>query len=329
MILLISLRFLGISIERLPDGRTKIHQRRYVEDMVQRFLPDGTATSKVPHITSVKLTKLMSPQTEEAKAEMSNVPYRSLIGALLHLANHTRPDIAAQVNICAQYSANPGEQHWRAALQILKYLKATPGYGVIYGPPKTDKVPYVPLVGYSDASWADDQDDRTSRSGIMVWSWGGPIEWRSTKQKSQALSSTEAEYYAACETAKSIIWSRRLYEEFGYTDLGIAETDNGIAAPMTEAEQSGAKPTIIFEDNSGCIDWSRNPVQHQRSKHIDIRYHYVRAKVKSGEIKLVYCNTDDQLADLLTKYLAAPDTPRFAYLRDMMVGDGVCDVHGG
>ena len=136
------------------------------------------------------------------------------------------------------------------------------------------------------------------------------------KQKSQALSTTEAEYMSACEATKSVVWLRRLYAEFGYEDLAIFDPTE---PPTTEAERQGHKPSTIYEDNSGCIRWSVNPVQHQKAKHVDLQYHFVRAKVREGEVKLVYRETEYMVADLLTKCLA---TERFQMLRDMMVGDG-------
>ena len=123
---------------------------------------------------------------------------------------------------------------------------------------------------------------------------------------------------AACGAMQSVVWGRRLFEEFGYTDLGIY--DGGAA---TEEELQGHKPTTIFEDNTGCIQWSKNPVDYQRSKHIDLKYHFVRAKVKEGVGKLVYCPTEEMMADILTKYLS---TPRFTYLRDKMVWVAVAIV---
>ena len=303
--------FLGITIERLKDGAIKISQRRYVDDIVASFISDNDKTSKVPYVVSWKLSKDMGPQTAKEKKEMQEIPYRRLIGMLLHLANCTRPDIAAAVGILGKFNANPGSKHWKAALEVVKYLKGTADYGVVYGR-QQDGIPYVPLCAYSDASWADDPDDRTSRAGIMLWSWGGPIEWRSNRQKSQALSSCEAEYMAASTCTQSVVWGTRLFREFGYEDLGIRDGEN----VATEQEMEGHRPVVIYEDNSGCIEWSKNPVDHQRAKHIDLRYHYVRAKVRSGEVKLVHCPTDEMMADLLTKYLSAP---RFAYLRDKML----------
>ena len=303
--------FLGITVEKLSDGAIKIVQRRYVDDIVAAFLGTGDKPAKTPYVVSWKLSKDMEPQTEKAKKEMAEVPYRRLVGMLLHLANCTRPDIAASVGILGKFNANPGIKHWKAGLEVVKYIKGTADYGVVYGR-RQEGIPYEPLCGYSDASWADDPDDRTSRAGIMLWSWGGPIEWRSCKQKSQALSSCEAEYMAASTTAQSVIWAKRLFKQFGYEDLGVF----GSSDTATEQEMEGYKPAVIYEDNTGCIHWSKNPVDHQRAKHIDLRYHYVRAKVKDGDIKLVYCETEEMMADLLTKYLSAP---RFAYLRDKML----------
>jgi len=303
--------FLGITIERLKDGAIKIVQRRYVDDIVATFLDSGDKPAKTPYVVSWKLSKEMQPQTEEAKKEMAEVPYRKLVGMLLHLANCTRPDIAAAVGILGKFNANPGIKHWKAGLEVVKYIKGTADYGVVYGR-RQEGIPYVPLCGYSDASWADDPDDRTSRAGTMLWSWGGPIEWRSNRQKSQALSSCEAEYMAASLCTQSVVWGARLFRQFGYEDLGIFSS--GEAA--TEQEIEGHNPVVIYEDNTGCIHWSKNPVDHQRAKHIDLKYHYVRAKVRSGDIKLVHCETEEMMADLLTKYLAAP---RFAYLRDKML----------
>ena len=255
--------------------------------------------------------KTTNPKTEAAMREMREIPYRSLTGGLIHLANTTRPDIAAAVGICSQFNANPGMKHWQASLEIVRYLRSTRDLGVVYGR-QQEGIPYVPLCAYSDSSWADNPDDRTSRGGGMLWSWGAPIEWASRKQKSQALSSCEAEYMAAANLTQSVVWARRLFTDFGYEDLSIFDPT---AAP-TEQEMEGALPTVVYEDNTGCIEWSKNPVDHARAKHIDLKYHFIRAKVKDGDIKLVYCPTEEMMADILTKYLASP---RFVYLRDKML----------
>ena len=306
-------QFLGIAIVEMHDKAWKLHQTRYIDDLCSRFeLTKEKRETKVPYRNSWKLTKAMGPETEKAKREMQTIPFRSLIGGLLYIANGTRPDVAAAVGICAQFCANPGKKHWEAALLILKYLRDTREMGIVFGRPQPG-IPYAPLIGYADASWGDNPDDRSSRTGIMLWSWGGPIEWSSKKQRAIALSSTEAEYMAAASAVQSVVWGRRLFEEFGYTDLGILDSN----AVATEEEQQGHRPTVIFEDNTGCISWSKNPgTDHQRSKHIDLKYHYIQSMVKKGVVKMVYCPTAEMMADILTKYLPAP---RFTYLRDKMV----------
>ena len=118
---------------------------------------------------------------------------------------------------------------------------------------------------------------------------------------------------ATSSCAQSVVWGARLFRQFGYEDLGVF----GSSKTATEQEMEGHRPVVIYEDNTGCIQWSKNPVDHQRAKHIDLRYHYIRAKVRDGDIKLVHCDTDEMMADLLTKYLA---TARFTYLRDKMLG---------
>ena len=117
---------------------------------------------------------------------------------------------------------------------------------------------------------------------------------------------------AAATLTQSVIWARRLFTDFGYEDLSIFDPS---AAP-TEQELEGALPTVMYEDNTGCIEWSKNPVDHSRAKHIDLKFHFIRAKVRDGDIKLVYCPTDEMMADILTKYLSST---RFAYLRDKML----------
>ena len=216
-------------------------QVRCAEDLTARFLGDGDQASKVHYVVAGKLSKDMGPQTAKERKEMQEIPYRRLIGMLLHLANCTRPDISAAVGILGKFNANPGMKHWKAALEVVKYRKGTANHGVVYGRQR-DGIPYVPLCGYSDASWADDPDDRTSRACTVLWSWGGPIEWRSNRQKSQALSSCEAEYMAASSCTQSGGCASRLFKEFGYEDLGICGKSSETA---TEQEMEGHRPAVI------------------------------------------------------------------------------------
>ena len=138
------------------------------------------------------------------------------------------------------------------------------------------------LKAYSDADWAGDHDDRHSTSGVVCLLSGGAISWLSNKQASVALSTAEAEYIALCATTQEVVWLRRLLAELG-VELPIA--------------------TEVLEDNQGTIAISKNPVNHNRTKHIDIKYHYVREAMENKVITLTYCPTKEMVADPLTKPL--------------------------
>lgn len=138
------------------------------------------------------------------------------------------------------------------------------------------------VVGYTDADWAGDVDDRKSTSGYVFLLSGGPISWKSQKQKCVALSTAEAEYVAMANAAQESVWLGQLMAEF------------------TVSEEA---PMLLYEDNQSAIAMSRNPQFHGRAKHIDIKHHYIREQVSNGTIMLEYCSTSEMLADILTKGL--------------------------
>ena len=147
----------------------------------------------------------------------------------------------------------------------------------------------------------------------MTYSWGGPVGWKSRKEKAQAWSSSEAEYVAAAEASREVIWCRRVFGFLGYDESDLAIHNYG---DLTEAEYAGASPSVIFDDSTACIGMSKNPINHNRNKHIALKYHFVRDKVRSGEIKLVYVPTEENVADILTKCLPRIKFQRF---RDRVV----------
>ena len=305
--------YLGMTIDHLPDGAIKLHQARYTEDILAHFDHLDCKPASTPYISGYTPSKEDSPTTAVEIEDMRIVPYRSLIGKLMHLARCTRPDIAAAVGICAKYQSKPGRKHWKAAQQILRYLSGTRDCGIIYGR-KTTEIPHGPCVGYVDADWGGDLDRRRSRTGFIYYSWGGPVSWSSIMQDSSALSSCEAEYMAACEATKEAIWLRRLFKDLGYNDVSIKTSGT-----LTEKEYEGHLPLTIFEDNKGTICLSKNPVLHKRTKHIEIRYHFVRDRVLDGSVKLEYCPSEKNIADLLTK---AINRKQFLALRDKIISAG-------
>ncbi|XP_043461176.1 secreted RxLR effector protein 161-like [Leptopilina heterotoma] len=227
---------------------------------------------------STKISKDMSPKTEDERNDMRQKPYRELIGGLIYLANATRPDIAFAASALSRFCSDPGIEHWIIAKRVLRYLKATSHFGISYIKNQEN------LQAYTDSDWAGDIDDRKSCSGNVLILSGGPISWKSKKQASVALSTMEAEYLALSEISREVIYVKRLLSDMGFV-------------------QRAKSPIKVFCDNQSAIELSKNCVFHKRSKHIDIRFHFTRELVENKEIKISYIRTDMMLADVLTKPL--------------------------
>ena len=303
--------FLGNVIERTSDGGIQIHQEHYIEEVLKKFQCEHWKVVPTPARDSITLHKGQSPTTDEERARMAKMPYRQVVGSLMWLTVCTRPDLAQALGACARFSANPGEEHWKALKWCLRYLKGTKSLCLRYGRKVAD-MPFSPLHGNVDASWGDDLDDRKSTSGYNFISHGGPITWRSRKQRSVALSSCESEYMAANLAGRTAVWLVRLYkEDFGYDDLSVTTYGD-----LSEKEFQGSRPLTIFEDNTGCIQLSRNPVHHGRSKHVEIRYHWLRDKCREGILKLSKIDTKLNTADIFTK---PTKRSTFEFLRDKLM----------
>jgi hypothetical protein len=220
--------------------------------------------------------------------------YARLLGELQFLTNATRPDIAYAVNKLSAYTANPSLQHVGAVKRILRYLKGTKNLAIKYSAESHNVQGNTNLFhGYADAAYAN-MDDLKSTSGYVFIVGGGAITWRSKKQTTVALSSTEAEYVALSEAGREACWLRSLYEELGY---------------------SQKSPSLIKGDNDGSIAMARNPQFHKRSKHIEIRWHWVRDLVQEQSVTIESCRDPEQTADILTKPLARPKHQK--HLREM------------
>ena len=202
--------------------------------------------------------------------------YQQVIGSLLYLMLGTRPDIAFAVTKMVQFAANPSEEHYNKALYICKYLAGTTDYKLQYG------LKYDGLYAYADADWASDPKSRRSTTGYLVLLSGTAISWNSRVQKTIALSSTEAEYMSLSDTCRQLVWMRSFFKELGMPIKAIP----------------------LCGDNQGAIFNASNPVQEKRTKHIDIRFHYIREKVSEGEISLHFVPTDQNPADMFTKNLS-------------------------
>ncbi|GMF29881.1 unnamed protein product [Phytophthora fragariaefolia] len=211
----------------------------------------------------------------------------------MYLACSTRPDISVAVAKLSRFLENPGEKHWKAGIKVVKYLLKPKNIGILY-----DGATSSELVAYSDADRAGTRDDRRSVSGMMVMMCGAPVVWRSTFQKTVALSSTKAEYMALSECVKGVVWMRLLLK-----DLGSEQTDG----------------TVIYEGSQSVMALANNVGYQSRTKHIDIRYHFIREKVATGEVKLKYVGSKNQLADFQTKGLSTK-TLRYLLERSNVTG---------
>jgi hypothetical protein len=263
---------LGMKVERSKD-KIEISQEAYTNSIIEKF---GMKEAKIaPTPLPSKIEQLVI--SKESKVPFNNIKrYQQIIGALIYLSNTIRPDITFSVNFLARKMSEPSQQDYLLAKRILRYLKGTADLKLTFD--KKNKV-----VGYSDASYAEDKNDRKSTGGYVFNMNGGAISWKSQKQKIVTLSSCEAEYVTLSEAAKEAMWLRKL----------IRDVDN----------KKSESPIIIFEDNQSTIKTAKNPIQSERTKHIDVRHHYIRERVEEKKIEVKYVPTTDQVADLLTKSL--------------------------
>jgi hypothetical protein len=268
---------LGIELIEHEDGGVTLCQRRYIDDILKRFGMEDCKAVSSPVDISTKLVQA------ENQAPAVDVPYREAVGALMHLMCATRPDISFAVGMVARFMEVPQDVHWTAVKRIFRYLQGTKSHGIRFKSSGDLDFKY-----FSDADWAGDVADRKSTSGYVFKLAGGPISWGSKKQSSVSLSTSEAEYIALSLAIQEGKWVHRLLCE-----ILVAA---GVEAPKL----------VIFEDNQSCIKMTKNPVNHGRAKHIDIKYHHIRDEVKSGEVEVEYCSTSTMLADLLTKGLPGP-----------------------
>ena len=271
-------KIVGIEITQRADSII-ISQTQYIESILRREGMENANPVSTPLDPNIKL----EPNTDNNEPNRSNA-YASLIGSLQFLATATRPDISYAVNKLASYTANPSLAHYSAAKRLLRYLKGTKNYGIIYKANNNVLETSNLFSGYADAAYAN-ADDYKSTSGYVFLSNGGAITWGSRKQTTIALSSTEAEYVALSEASREAVWLRHLYGELGYIQK---------------------EPITILGDNDGSISMAKNPQFHKRTKHVDIRWHYVRDLVADGLINIVDCRDPDQTADILTKALPRP-----------------------
>ncbi|KAJ8747665.1 hypothetical protein K2173_012529 [Erythroxylum novogranatense] len=260
--------FLSLEVCQRSDGMF-ISQKKFASEILQKF---GMEMSKAVCSPIVPGTK----PTSEGHDYVDKTHYKQIIGSLMYLIV-TRPDIMHVVSLISRYMENPTEEHLQAAKRVLRYIRGTTDFGVFYSKGGGDE-----LIAYTDSDYAGDLNDRKSTSGYVFLFGSGAVAWSSKKQPVVSLSTIEAEFSAAASCACQAVWLKRVLQSHGPSQLDAS---------------------TIYCDNSYSIKLSKNPVLHGRSKHINVRFHFLRELANNGTIKMVYCATKDQLADIMTKPL--------------------------
>ena len=266
---------LGVRIERDRDKQTiTLTQNEYAWTVLRRFHMEMRNPAKTP----------ADPATSGNDNEATGFPYREAVGSLMYLATCTKPDIAYAVSYLARNVACPTIENVNGIKRLLRYIRGTASTGITLGGTG------LTLEAYADADFANDVKSRRSISGNLLMMVNGPVQWSSRRQPCIALSTVEAKYISLSSVAQTTVWMRGLLTELG------------------EQQQSATK---IHEDNQGAIALAKSSVIGRRSKHIDVRLHYVREQVENEIVTLKHCKSEDMLADILTKPLAAVAFTRF------------------
>ena len=279
--------FLGIEIAQSSSG-VVLSQRKYALDILEETGMLDCKPVDTPMDPNVKLV----PGQGEPLGDPGR--YRRLVGKLNYLTI-TRPDISFPVSVVSQFLQSPCDSHWDAVIRILRYIKSTPGQGVLY-----ENRGHTQVVGYTDADWAGSPIDRRSTSGYCVFIEGNLISWKSKKQDVVVRSSAEAEYRAMALATCELIWLRHLLQELRFG----------------KDEQMK-----LICDNQAALHIASNPVFHERTKHIEVDCHFIREKIASGCVATSFVNSNDQLADIFTKSLRGP---RIKYICNKL---GAYDVY--
>ncbi|KAL4030992.1 hypothetical protein IC575_009247 [Cucumis melo] len=260
--------YLDIEVKQSKEG-IFIYQERYTIEVLEKFNMINFNPVTTPIETETKLSKY-----EEGNVDPSY--FKSLVRSFRYLTC-TRPDILFSVGLVSRFMESPITTNLKVAKRILCYLKGTLDYGLFYSSSKEFK-----LEGYCDSEWVGDTNDQKSTSGYVFFLGNTTFTWNSKKQPILTLSTCEAEYVAAASCVCHAVWLRNLLKT-----VGILEDD----------------PTMIHVDNKSTVALAKNPVFHDRNKHIDTRFHFIRDCISRKEVQVEYMKTKDQITDIFTKPL--------------------------
>jgi hypothetical protein len=267
--------YLGLKFDRSTINSMTIDQELFIKKKLDLFEP---IIGQVKRSTALPLTYDDAHQTDLEPAD-PEFPYRSMVGGLMYAMVGSRPDIAQAVSTVSKYLDKPSKTHCELVIHIYQYLRGN-SWKIEFNP--TDGK--VHIIAYCDASYSN-MEERKSLSGYAILLNGCLISWNAQRQPVVALSTAEAELIAATSAGQEILWFREILEELGYPQETV----------------------ILREDNQACIELGKFPAyDHKRTKHIDVRYFWIRDHIKNGNMKFEYCPTKSQWADIFTKQLAGP-----------------------
>ncbi|KAL2251745.1 UNVERIFIED_CONTAM: Retrovirus-related Pol polyprotein from transposon TNT 1-94 [Sesamum indicum] len=271
-------QILGMNISRDREKSSiLLNQKSYISSVLKKFSMENAKPVSIPLAAHFQLSKDQSPKTDSEKAKMDKIPYSNVIGSIMYLMVCTRPDIAYAISCLSRYMSNPGTPHWEALKYLLRYLRGTIDIGITF----SRNSDYIQLVGFVDSNYANDRDSRKSTTSYVFTLCGACISWKSQLQHIVALSTTEAEYIATTEAFKEAIWLDGLIKEIRFSKERL----------------------VVFSDSQSSIQLFKNPVFHDRTKHIDVRFHFIRDIVAKDVIKLEKIKTEENPADMGTKSL--------------------------
>ncbi|KAM1338504.1 hypothetical protein ACFX2H_037133 [Malus domestica] len=279
--------FLGIEVSRCKSG-IFLSQRKYVLDLLE----ETGMTACKPMFTP--LAEGMKVGIDQNQVPVDKGRYQRLIGRLMYLA-HTRLDLAHALSVISQYMHNLGEQHMSAVMRILSYLKGSPGKGILFW-----KNGHFRIGCYTDPDWAGSTDDKRSTSGYFTFVGGNLVTWRSKKQNVVSRSSAKAEFRGMALGICELLWLKFLLQ-----DVGVKQ----------------GLPMKLFCDNKAARDIAHNPVQHDRTKHVEVDRFFIKEKLDSKVIEVPPIGTDDQVADILTK---AVSSDKFSTFLDKLC---MCNIY--
>lgn len=296
----------GIEIHSTPSQGYSLSQPAMIQTVLERFRVEDCKPASTPFPGGTKILRASDADVEEFLA--SKLPYNSLVGSLMYIAQGTRPDIAYAVGALSQHLARPSMTAWNLGLHVLRYLKGTILLGLIYDGHDSTVVGnqswHFPDC-HTDSDWAGDPTTRRSTTGYLFKMNGAAVSWRSKLQSTVSLSSTEAEYKATTEAGQEIVWLRGLLSNIS------------ILHP---------RPTVLCSDSTGAVSLTLKTVFHARTKHIEVQHHWIREQVEKKTIVLRHISNKHMFADTLTKPLHPGPFREFRDMTGLDIINGPVDV---